>query len=152
MCKSVISRLLLPSLPLLTLALFPSSRSRSRSLSIFLLLLYCCLSLGFEISRALVVAESIPLLVLVAVLLCCRSSGLANIDVHRVHLFPAALFTLLGLSPLPIFALSDKRSDEETHRPIVRALVTPYASLDRKSTRLNSSHMSISYAVFCLKK
>src|SRR4051812_9354564 len=25
-------------------------------------------------------------------------------------------------------------------------------SLDRKSTRLNSSHMSISYAVFCLKK
>src|SRR5690242_20967764 len=24
--------------------------------------------------------------------------------------------------------------------------------LDRKSTRLNSSHMSISYAVFCLKK
>src|SRR5438477_4933571 len=26
------------------------------------------------------------------------------------------------------------------------------AALDRKSTRLNSSHMSISYAVFCLKK
>src|SRR5438477_1027043 len=28
---------------------------------------------------------------------------------------------------------------------------SPSAS-DRKSTRLNSSHMSISYAVFCLKK
>src|SRR4051812_49822050 len=26
------------------------------------------------------------------------------------------------------------------------------APADRKSTRLNSSHMSISYAVFCLKK
>src|SRR5205807_3196513 len=26
------------------------------------------------------------------------------------------------------------------------------ASLDRKSTRLNSSHLVISYAVFCLKK
>src|SRR5438067_7990602 len=26
------------------------------------------------------------------------------------------------------------------------------ATLDRKSTRLNSSHVSISYAVFCLKK
>src|SRR5690242_21600725 len=25
-------------------------------------------------------------------------------------------------------------------------------NIDRKSTRLNSSHMSISYAVFCLKK
>src|SRR5690242_21090981 len=29
---------------------------------------------------------------------------------------------------------------------------TGKASEDRKSTRLNSSHMSISYAVFCLKK
>src|SRR5438477_894323 len=27
-----------------------------------------------------------------------------------------------------------------------------HIALDRKSTRLNSSHMSISYAVFCLKK
>src|SRR5690625_4362217 len=27
-----------------------------------------------------------------------------------------------------------------------------YASRDRKSTRLNSSHVAISYAVFCLKK
>src|SRR5699024_12750564 len=26
------------------------------------------------------------------------------------------------------------------------------ATIDRKSTRLNSSHVSISYAVFCLKK
>src|SRR5437773_4079954 len=31
---------------------------------------------------------------------------------------------------------------------ILRQLVT----LDRKSTRLNSSHITISYAVFCLKK
>src|SRR6266487_5537966 len=29
---------------------------------------------------------------------------------------------------------------------------TPRQSRDRKSTRLNSSHPSISYAVFCLKK
>src|SRR5690606_39926789 len=28
----------------------------------------------------------------------------------------------------------------------------PYGRLDRKSTRLNSSHVKISYAVFCLKK
>src|SRR5256885_6965539 len=27
-----------------------------------------------------------------------------------------------------------------------------YAAADRKSTRLNSSHLVISYAVFCLKK
>src|SRR3712207_7964595 len=28
----------------------------------------------------------------------------------------------------------------------------PAAAVDRKSTRLNSSHANISYAVFCLKK
>src|SRR5690349_23187251 len=31
-------------------------------------------------------------------------------------------------------------------------LVQSEAELDRKSTRLNSSHVEISYAVFCLKK
>src|SRR5690242_21882809 len=30
--------------------------------------------------------------------------------------------------------------------------LTRRGEIDRKSTRLNSSHMSISYAVFCLKK
>src|SRR3989442_4952676 len=30
--------------------------------------------------------------------------------------------------------------------------VSRWLSLDRKSTRLNSSHVRISYAVFCLKK
>src|SRR5690242_21580790 len=33
----------------------------------------------------------------------------------------------------------------------VRGWMVPVGK-DRKSTRLNSSHMSISYAVFCLKK
>src|SRR5256884_258749 len=32
------------------------------------------------------------------------------------------------------------------------AILTSYDSIDRKSTRLNSSHGYISYAVFCLKK
>src|SRR5690242_20967911 len=36
-------------------------------------------------------------------------------------------------------------------RPEARALLHSVLG-DRKSTRLNSSHMSISYAVFCLKK
>src|SRR5690242_21396829 len=31
-------------------------------------------------------------------------------------------------------------------------IVASVSCIDRKSTRLNSSHMSISYAVFCLKK
>src|SRR5690625_1745617 len=33
-----------------------------------------------------------------------------------------------------------------------KILVLMTASIDRKSTRLNSSHVAISYAVFCLKK
>src|SRR5256885_7979127 len=33
-----------------------------------------------------------------------------------------------------------------------RSGVQPMDRLDRKSTRLNSSHLVISYAVFCLKK
>src|SRR5689334_24551790 len=32
------------------------------------------------------------------------------------------------------------------------SMPTWFLALDRKSTRLNSSHSSISYAVFCLKK
>src|SRR3712207_7716234 len=32
------------------------------------------------------------------------------------------------------------------------AMLDPWESLDRKSTRLNSSHANISYAVFCLQK
>src|SRR5690625_6252128 len=34
----------------------------------------------------------------------------------------------------------------------VDKIVGPGNMLDRKSTRLNSSHVAISYAVFCLKK
>src|SRR3712207_7705697 len=30
-------------------------------------------------------------------------------------------------------------------------IAVPYKRIDRKSTRLNSSHANISYAVFCLK-
>src|SRR2546430_4355114 len=36
------------------------------------------------------------------------------------------------------------------HSPVARHVID--SQLDRKSTRLNSSHSQISYAVFCLKK
>src|SRR5438067_10178081 len=38
------------------------------------------------------------------------------------------------------------------HRRIAGSSFSGTVKLDRKSTRLNSSHVSISYAVFCLKK
>src|SRR5205085_10204242 len=38
------------------------------------------------------------------------------------------------------------------HQREIGAHATSFAEADRKSTRLNSSHSQISYAVFCLKK
>src|SRR5438045_7439664 len=43
-------------------------------------------------------------------------------------------------------ALARKRAESRAD------LAEPHVALDRKSTRLNSSHLGISYAVFCLKK
>src|SRR5205085_10038188 len=40
----------------------------------------------------------------------------------------------------------------QTRTPLASELDTHGWALDRKSTRLNSSHSQISYAVFCLKK
>src|SRR5690242_21619108 len=47
-------------------------------------------------------------------------------------------------------SLPPARSLPAHRRPHLRRRRPPRP--DRKSTRLNSSHMSISYAVFCLKK
>src|SRR2546427_6605270 len=40
----------------------------------------------------------------------------------------------------------------ESMMRIKEHLIENYGEVDRKSTRLNSSHSQISYAVFCLKK
>src|SRR5207249_8421608 len=72
---------------------------------------------------------------------------------------PAEIYTLSLHDALPISGVHDVPErpllhvherllppDDARHRP------APQGDLDRKSTRLNSSHVSISYAVFCLKK
>src|SRR5256885_13298908 len=47
----------------------------------------------------------------------------------------------------------DRFGDEAQRRRFVPKLTTmEHFARDRKSTRLNSSHLVISYAVFCLKK
>src|SRR2546430_6917602 len=48
---------------------------------------------------------------------------------------------------LPLPALQPEDTLSFRRQPVI-----PPSSLDRKSTRLNSSHSQISYAVFCLKK
>src|SRR2546430_11819307 len=58
------------------------------------------------------------------------------------------IYTLSLHDALPISRASD-RFDGGARKPLGRR--SAYF-LDRKSTRLNSSHSQISYAVFCLKK
>src|SRR5439155_18766040 len=63
---------------------------------------------------------------------------------HRSTLFP---YTTLFRSPEnipPVIASMWPCSPSSIPDPLL--------SRDRKSTRLNSSHVAISYAVFCLKK
>src|SRR5690348_17853922 len=79
----------------------------------------------------------------------------------RSTLFPyTTLFRSLGFDlAAEDAAHPPRRSFAFDPRRRLRSLVTDGAVLacgapeaDRKSTRLNSSHPSISYAVFCLKK
>src|SRR5690348_18060928 len=64
----------------------------------------------------------------------------------RSTLFP---YTTLFRSPTAYDVLDEAITSLGLGAALQR-VVLPY--LDRKSTRLNSSHPSISYAVFCLKK
>src|SRR3712207_7856539 len=51
-----------------------------------------------------------------------------------------------------VFQVASDANKIEIKRAIEQLLGSKVASIDRKSTRLNSSHANISYAVFCLKK
>src|SRR5687768_18450525 len=72
------------------------------------------------------------------------------------------IYTLSLHDALPIYRRADRHRDVDEAGHKRTAVVTcgasivvrsvPIRSIDRKSTRLNSSHGYISYAVFCLKK
>src|SRR5207247_9123498 len=53
-----------------------------------------------------------------------------------------------GIARRPDTRVEDQRS---RRRRLTHRVAAPAAATDRKSTRLNSSHEWISYAVFCLK-
>src|SRR5207245_9079069 len=104
------------------------------------------------------------LLVVLSVFLYCShfySLLLSAYSDHRaLHSFPtrrssdladfAAQGVLAGVYDIVIAAGVESMS----RIPMLTSRIgqDPYGSADRKSTRLNSSHGSISYAVFCLKK
>src|SRR3712207_9063966 len=58
---------------------------------------------------------------------------------------PVGLVDVLGL-------LSGRDAEQPVRRVDLPAMLGVVDRQDRKSTRLNSSHANISYAVFCLKK
>src|ERR1017187_10785750 len=62
---------------------------------------------------------------------------------------PTEIYTLSLHDALPIYPFASVSISCGSHS--VRG-VAPMKLKDRKSTRLNSSHRCISYAVFCLKK
>src|SRR2546430_7869642 len=57
-----------------------------------------------------------------------------------------------GFVQASVTAIEQRDPSTAGHSGRVEALTTTLARTDRKSTRLNSSHSQISYAVFCLKK
>src|SRR5688572_31647076 len=62
------------------------------------------------------------------------------------------IYTLSLRDALPILRLHPARRMAPGNRRTRNTATTPRRRLDRKSTRLNSSHSQISYAVLCLKK
>ena len=59
-------------------------------------------------------------------------------------------YRVVGLVRTPGDLLRDLK--EQKQRVLDESALREAAAKDRKSTRLNSSHVVISYAVFCLKK
>src|SRR5699024_12803259 len=78
------------------------------------------------------------------------------IDTPPAEFYPLSLHDALPISMVCITS-SNLLATPKKNGPSISYTSTPLAtstlsSRDRKSTRLNSSHVSISYAVFCLKK
>src|SRR3712207_7671620 len=63
----------------------------------------------------------------------------------------AAYFKNIGQTRTLIQLIQDRSSIQDVASEEMKARFAHY-NLDRKSTRLNSSHANSSYAVFCLKK
>src|SRR2546426_5925418 len=75
----------------------------------------------------------------------------ATTEIYTLSLHDALPISLRG-STARTSALIRSVTVHNNPSAVRSACCSPAASRDRKSTRLNSSHLVISYAVFCLKK
>src|SRR2546427_1308338 len=76
-------------------------------------------------------------------------------SIHDVSVSPGRGPVWMAIHPLGKFLYVVNRTSENISAFSIDAAtgrLQPVVGSDRKSTRLNSSHSQISYAVFCLKK
>src|SRR5690348_17440153 len=71
---------------------------------------------------------------------------------NRLHTIAGLVQLGRGEDAMKLIAQTSGLHQELTESLLDRVGDPVLGALDRKSTRLNSSHPSISYAVFCLKK
>src|SRR5437773_12260984 len=79
-----------------------------------------------------------------------------NLNISRLFFFnntaTTAIYTLSLHDALPIYLYAGSYPKQERWGGYTAFEHKICDDQDRKSTRLNSSHITISYAVFCLKK
>src|SRR5438874_10711589 len=75
-----------------------------------------------------------------------------TLSLHDALPISLGAFLSGGIDSSAVVALMAQESSEQIKTFSIGRFLGHQGNQDRKSTRLNSSHVEISYAVFCLKK
>src|SRR5690606_40717314 len=105
---------------------------------------YSCVATLTHLFSTLSLHDALPI---------CRILPIAeSLSRYRAYFLSASGSTGSRVSLLPCTAARNVDSDVWKNESTTCSISTTFsaASADRKSTRLNSSHVKISYAVFCL--
>src|SRR5690348_12400241 len=83
---------------------------------------------------------------------CNSHSENSSLDLHDATPSHSASGSASGPANVLTYHNNNARTGANPNETVLTLANVNSRQLDRKSTRLNSSHPSISYAVFCLKK
>src|SRR5207253_692733 len=82
-----------------------------------------------------------------------KAAGVSVLRLFRPVVLAALLITAAtAVLTLVVNPIANEEFQRQLFRIFQARAVSGLQERDRKSTRLNSSHVAISYAVFCLKK